>query len=66
MAYSEHNGFCHQCNEFVPAGPDTSKRLWANGAWRTFCITCGPVRQTNKNKGTSKRAYIKRQPTLFD
>jgi RNase P subunit RPR2 len=66
MAYSFHNGFCHQCEEFVPKGPDTSKRLWANGAWRTFCIKCGPVRQTNKNKGTSKRAYIKRQPTLFD
>ena len=66
MAYSYHNGFCHQCDEFVPKGPDTSKRLWADGAWHTFCITCGPVRQTNKNKGTSKRAYIKRQPTVFD
>jgi hypothetical protein len=66
MAYSYNNGYCHQCGEFVPAGPDTSKRLWANGTWRTFCIGCGPVRQTNKNKGTSKRAYIKRQPTLFD
>ena len=66
MAYSYHNGFCHQCDEFVPKGPDTSKRLWADGTWHTFCITCGPVRQTNKNKGTSKRAYIKRQPTLLD
>jgi hypothetical protein len=66
MAYSFHNGYCHQCKEFVPAGPDTSKRLWADGTWRTFCIECGFARQENKNKGTSKRAYIKRQPTLFD
>ena len=66
MAYSEHNGYCHQCDKFVPAGPDTSKRLWANGTWRTFCIGCGPVRQVNKNKAVKKTAYIKKQPTLFD
>jgi hypothetical protein len=66
MAYSFHNGYCHQCNEFVPAGPDTSKRLWANGTWCTFCITCGSARQVNKDKAVKKAAYIKRQPTLFD
>jgi hypothetical protein len=66
MAYSYHNGFCHQCNEFVPAGPDTSKRIWAKGAWRTFCIPCGVARQANKVKAVKKAAYIKRQPTLFD
>ena len=36
MTYSEYNGYCHQCDKFVPAGPDTSKRLWADGTWRTL------------------------------
>jgi hypothetical protein len=66
MAYSYYSGYCHQCSKFVPAGPDTSKRLWAEGTWCTFCIDCGLARQANKNKGVKRTAYIKRQPTLFD
>lgn len=66
MAYSFNNGFCHQCEEFVPKGPDTSIRLWADGTWRTFCIECGKARQVNKTKAVKKAAYVKKQPTLFD
>lgn len=72
MAYSYHNGYCRQCGEFVPKGPDTSKRLFVNAdergpkGWDIFCLPCAAARQNNKNKAASKRAYIKRQPTLFD
>ena len=74
MAYSYYNGDCynkdckneHGEHTYVYKGPDSSIVLWVDGALRIFCVPCGEKRQTNKNKGTSKRAYVKRQPTLFD
>jgi len=70
MAWNDYNGHCRQCGEFVYKG--NGFRLFVNAdakgpkGWDTFCADCARTRQANKNKGASKRAYIKRQPTLFD
>ena len=63
MAYNHHNGSCHQCSKWVYKGDGL--RIFVNG-WVTMCRPCGIARTTNKSKAVSKKAYIKRQPTLFD
>lgn len=72
MAYAFHNGHCRQCGEFVPAGPDTSKRLYVKAdnkgpeGWDTFCIPCAFARIPNQRKAAKKTVYKKKQPKLFD
>ncbi len=64
VAYNYHNELCHQCSELVFKGEGL--RIWVkDGGWVTMCQPCGKARTKNKGTAVSRKAAIKRQPTLF-
>ena len=72
MAYNYHDALCYHTHCTDEHGQRTyvykgdGLRVWVDGRFVTLCRPCAVARNANKNKGTTKRAYIKRQPTLFD
>jgi ribosome-binding protein aMBF1 (putative translation factor) len=72
MAYNTENALCYhkdckdEFGERTHVWKGDGLRVWVDGRFVTLCRPCAIARNANKKKAATKRAYVKRQPTLFD